>query len=549
MSSKRTWLDRMKVLLLAGFVLGAVAACDGSLLDVDDPDNVQQVEELEPGNVSPRLNGMVNDFRNMMDFYVLYTGLLTDEFLLAGTFPTRLQVDDRAPLVDNVSINADVWQPMSVSRATADALVREFEANIDDPDFAASQGDMQSGIAFGKLFGGYDRLFFAEFFCQSIFGGQNDFPQVNVGEAESAPVLPAARAQEAITLLEAAEADAVDFGNESVRQAALIGQARAHMFLGSLTGDPSHFTTAAGLVEDIDTEFMLAVEYDPATPGEENEVFQQTWDINTGGLRWTVGAGNDPNRGFEAFAPGGRDTVVRDSLGNFVRRAGPGYTEWITQGLLLSQELSASPDGADKSAFNGSSPISIQTYYAGRDGTLSGQDIPLATGWEARMIEAEARLRGVHPSGGGPAAAESDVNDLLTDDQQLLNPIVQVTPSLADPAAPSDITQDSLTAFDPVSFDGVAQGVEDFSGTALQANLIELARAAEAGLWMTGHRQHVLRRFAAEFNDRSALGLYPEDDPDVTGDEQKGTAITLPIPAAEVDNNTNIDQSCPAGFP
>lgn len=165
------------------------------------------------------------------------------------------------------------------------------------------------------------------------------------------------------------------------------------------------------------------------------------------------------------------------------------------------------------------------------------------------MIEAEARLRGVHPSGGGPAAAESDVNDLLTDDQQLLNPIVQVTPSLADPAAPSDITQDSLTAFDPVSFDGVAQGVEDFSGTALQANLIELARAAEAGLWMTSHRQHVLRRFAAEFNDRSALGLYPEDDPDVTGDEQKGTAITLPIPAAEVDNNTNIDQSCPAGFP
>lgn len=138
------------------------------------------------------------------------------------------------------------------------------------------------------------------------------------------------------------------------------------------------------------------------------------------------------------------------------------------------------------------------------------------------MIEAEAMLRGEHPGGGGPADAESMVNDLLDTPDQSLNPMVsEVEPRL----------QDEMGAFDPV----------DFGDEALFGDLIDLARARAAGLWLTGSRQGYLRRLATEFNDRTVGGLFP--------DRSDVNSISLPVPSDEVDNNTNIGSACPSGLP
>ena len=486
-------LGTMAAVMLA---LAALAGCDGSLLDVDDPDNVQPAEQLSPGDIPSRFGGVVSDFSNMYDFYVLYAGLMTDEFVLAGTFPTRLEIDRREPNSSNTSIDEEVWEPLSVSRASSDALVEQFADALGNPDFAGTEDQLRQGIAFGNLLGGYDRIFFAEMFCQSIFGGQEDLPRIGSAPPESAPLSSAERMQEALQVLQRAETAAADAGEDDVGLAALVGQARAQMWLGN-------HQEAADLVGGVPDDFVFLVEYSDNTIAQENEIFQQTWNVNTGGLRWTVGDGADASRGNERWTY---------------------FDEWLDQGLVLPASVAAGPAG--KNAFNGTSPVSLQTLYAGRSGQ-AGADAPvvLASGWEARMIEAENELRN-----GDPEVAQGIVNDLLTDPDQVANPLLQVMPSLAEPASTGDFTGEQLGAFEAV----------DFGDEPLQGDLAELARARAAGLWMTGERQSTLRRFAQEFNDRSALGLYPD---------RSGDAISLPVPSAEVDNNANIGSACPAGLP
>lgn len=557
MSDERKWTDGLKVLTAAGLLLAGVAGCDGELLDVNDTDNVQPEEELTPGNVQPRLAGMINEFRTSYDFYTLYAGLLTDEFILAGTFPTRREVDQRNPISQNVSINADVWEPMSVTRAVADQTISDFSAVSGSEDFASVQGALETGIAWGNLLAGYSRLFLAEMFCHSILGGgPADIPRFVTDEnVEGAPLSSPDRARDALSFFEEAEARASEFGLEQVRLAALVGQARAHMFLHSLTSE-NHLAEANAAAEEVwtsDDDFTLAIEYSGATPGEENEIFQQTWGINAA-LRWTVGDGNDDSRGFEKFAYYG--DIPEDADGNPDL---PNSTGWVGQGLLIPPFIAETD--ANLAAFNRVSPVSAQTLYAGRGGQLSDIGVPLATAWEARMIMAEVALRQ-----GMPGDAESMVNPLLQDGSQDQNPITAVNAGLTAPPASGDFTSEQLEDFEPVSLD---------DGEPLAENLADLAYAYEAGLWATSHRHHYLRRMAQEFNDRffprqavgnnygdpanggnaknfplSAAGgslwpdhSFPQANPDA------GDAITLPVPAAEVDNNDNISSACPAGFP
>jgi hypothetical protein len=536
MFAERKWYDGLKVLAAAGVLVVGLAACDGALLDVEDPDNVQPSEELVPSDVEPRLAGVVNEFRTMYDFYVLYTGLLTDEFILAGTFPTRREIDQRNPISNNVSINADVWSPVSVTRAVADQMVNEFNSALGTDEFDSETASLQRGIAFGNLYGGYTRLFMAEFFCQSILGGQGDLPQFVEEEPESAPLGSVERARQALDFFETAEARAAEFGISEVELAALVGQARTHMFLHSLgSTSEDHLTAAndaASAVWNASDDFVSAVEYSVFSPGEENGVFQFTWGVNAS-LRWTVGDGTDGSRGNEQFAYYGTPFVpATDST-----PAEPA-TGWLGQGLLIEP---GPADTAGLGAFNGVSPVNAQTLYAGRSGGQRAVSIPLATAWEARMIMAEVALRN-----GSPGAAESMVDDLLQESDQARNPMTSVNSALTSPPGAGDLTSEQLGAFE-----GVTYGDES-----LEADLAEHARAYEAGLWLTSHRQHYLRRMAEEFNDRffprntvtGATSLWPDHgfgEPN----SDAGDAITLPVPSDEVDTNQNISNACPAGYP
>jgi hypothetical protein len=464
---------RRWIAAVAGVAVLAAVGCDGGLLDVDDPDIVTPDQLEGPDAVPLALAGMVGDFHEGFDEYVLYSSLFTDEAILAGTFPTRIDVDERnvVQTPGNGSVTVDIYQEMHVSRASADQLVANFEANLGSEEFAEVQGQMEEGIALGKYYGAYDRVLFAEMFCQSIFGGE---------DGEPAPLDSDARMQEALALFEEAEADAVDAGLDDVATAARVGQARAQLWLGN-------HADAAARVSEVPTGFVYTAEYSANQPAQNNEFFQFSWGVIER-LRWTVGAGTETARHNEEYAY---------------------YDEWVDQGLIVPM-----PEGFD--AAEEGLEVHLPRLYS-----QASTNAVLASGWEARMIEAEDELRN-----GDPEVAQADVNALLEDPAQAVNPMAAVNPGLTSSTTIGGVTAPAMGAFDAV----------DFTGD-LESDLQQLARARAAGLWLSGQRQGTARRFAEEFGDPFGLGLYPPGT--------EGTDLFLPVVEQETDNNPNISSACP----
>ena len=455
---------------LLGAAALALVGCTDGLLDVDDPDIVTPEQLQGPNAVPTAIAGVVGDFQEGFDEYLLYSSLFTDEMILGGTFPTRIRVDERDVVSDpsNGSIEADIYEEMHISRASADGRVEDFEAALGDEDFSEVEGLLREGIALGKYYGAYNRMLFAEMFCQSIFGG---------AEGESAPLDSDARMQEAFGLFGEAASAADEAGLDDVRLASLVGQARAQQWLGN-------HGEAAQIASQIPDGFVFEAEYSDNQNAQNNELYQFSWG-DVASLRWTVGDGNVARRGSEKYAY---------------------YDEWVEQGLIVPAPEGFIPEEA------GIDVAHLQMLYNG-----PSVSAVLASGWEARMIEAEAMIRN-----GQHAAAQTMVNAMLADPS--VNPMVLVNPTLLEERTVGGVTAQPMGAFDPVEFTGD-----------LQADLVELARARAAGLWLSGTRQATSRRWVEEFGRGSTADLYPV---------RSGDDIFFPVVEEELDNNPNISSPC-----
>ena len=445
--------------LLGLLLVAGVSGCEEGFLEVDDQDVVPP-EALEgPANVSVRINTIVGDYQEALDQYVLYSGLFTDEMILSGTFPTRIDVDERRVQPSNQTLNGDLYETLHVSRASADEGVAAFEQALGSDGFSEVQGELRDGIAYGKLYGGYDRILFSEMYCQSIFGGD---------DGESGPVGPDARMEEALAMLREAETAADEAGLPTVADAARVGQGRALLWLG-------RYQEAADAVSGVADAFYYPAEYSGNTTEQSNEVWQLTYGTQGFQARWTVGDGTAGNRHNERW---------------------PYFDEWVDQNLLLTDTGVSAPEIGV--------PIVLQTAY-----DAAGNGIPVATGWEARMIEAEALLQD-----GQFGAAETMVNDMLSEPG--VNPLTTSNFSLNDGQPPE------LGAFDPV----------DFTAPLSEDDVRALARARAAGLWLSGTRQGTLRRFI----DQYGVDLYPQNT--------QGDDTSFPVTEQELENNRNIDSAC-----
>lgn len=457
-SSRRTRCARRRprTLLLLTVALGfgsVLVGCEG-VLDVDDPDVVTPQDVDDPDAIPLVINGVTGDFQEAVDDFALYAALFTDEMILAGTFPTRIDVDERIVQLDpdNGTVTDELYEPLQVARASADRGVTQFQAALEDPKFADFEDDLAEGIALGQLYGGYIRLFLAELYCGAVL--EEDGPAVSSDAA----------AQAAVERFQAARATAQQADLPDVETAAVVGEGRALVWLDQIQ-------EASETVASVRTDFVFVSGYADNDNVQWNEVFAQSWGRSPFQLRWTVGDGTAGNRHNERW---------------------PYFDEWLAQGLLVD-------DPEDFEAVEIGVPVALELLY-----DASSRPIVLASGWEARMIEAEALLRA-----GDAQGAESLVNELLS--SALVNPMAQVNPDL------------SLGAFAPVTFTGN-----------LANDLPQLARARAAGLWLTGERQATLRRYA----ERDGVDLYPAGT--------QGNDTSFPIVQQEIDNNQNVVEACAA---
>lgn len=353
-----------------------LAACDlDKLLEVEDPDTINEATTQDPDFVDVLVTGAIGDFTIAYsgaggDAFLSTTALLSDEVFSTGTFGTRTATDRRLqqdPSSGNTSDGAysNLQQARRALFKAADAVATNPDKGTSDPEY----GELNA-------LWGYTYVALGEGYCSAV-------PISNDDEADPSEGPPRTSAQlfeESLPLFTLA-------GNDL----AGIGQGRALLNLG-------RWAEAAGAVSGIATTFNYFLQH--SENGANNPFFslqsngryslshQEGGDVT--GLPFRGGAGDDP------------------------ANADP-RLPWVED-----------PSGGFDPAFR----LFIAQKYPNRT-----SNVVLASGIEARLIEAEAAF---NTSGDWLTPLNllrADVGNLMAaqvDDYATLVPSPSLAP-LADP--------------------------------------------------------------------------------------------------------------------
>jgi len=432
---------------------GALAACDiDSVLEVPDPDVATPESITDPSALPAVRAGAVGDLAFALtgagggappgtsseDGMVQYTGLLTDELVWAETFPTREQIDRR-----NVEILNGTMEGLFglVQRARVSTLRAADAYTRLGPDLAP-RAEM---YALASL----SYTVIAEAYCNGVpFSrmtpeGTQEFgdPWTNAQAFEHAVVLAdSALAAPGITA--------------AYRNLASVAKARALLNLG-------RFADAAAAVANVPTNFVYNLEYSENSNRQNNGMMIV----------------NHVNRRFSPVgSEGGNGLPYRNDADP--RVVAPRGT------------------GSQAVGFDGATPLFLNQKYPTRSSPF-----PLATGIEARLIQAEADLRANDAAG-----ALLRLNRLRT---------------------ATDTSGGGVSGLSALTLQPTRAGQED-----------QLFKERAYWLWLTAHRLGDLRRLIRQYN-RTEDQVFP------TGTFTKGGAygddVNFPVPFSET-NNPKFEQ-------
>ena len=337
--------------MLLAFSLGA---CDSKrVLEVVDPDVAKPISLEGLAALGVIYSGAIGDFavayggNTTTEGELGYSALITDEYLNAETFPTRIEIDQRTTTADNANIVA-VFRATQRARASADFASRKLRgANANDVRIAETTA--LAGFAIDMM---------AEDYCSGVpISLLTDAGEVIFG----APQTTAQLWDDAIAKFDSAITIATANGASGITQLNLarIGKARALVNKGDYVG-------ATALVAAVPTSFVYLVRYSVNTSRENNGVF--FWNLF--------------NRRFA--------TTNNEGINGLPYRS--------DADPRVAQTLNAT------SGFDGVTPLWLANAAASTwapQGRFPVRDasIPLATGLEARLIEAEAALKAGNTDG------------------------------------------------------------------------------------------------------------------------------------------------------
>jgi hypothetical protein len=476
----RRWLARAGV---AALVAIGPASCDSGILEVTDPDIILDANSprgalaLRNG-VFLRLSQAVDGIQGPDAFFV-FTGLMADEWRSGDTFVQRNNQDQRVFQPDN-TFNAGPYRSLNRVRVEGERAIRGLRTFW--PDSTATIGAMFA-------LGAYVEVLMAENYCNGtplsnidgstlIFGNpmtNSDMLGVAIPTADSALAqagIQVARADVQIAqadsgLANPTPADTARWRAQRVdgvrkRNDALQVQNLAAVVKGRALVNLGQFTAAAAAVASVPTTFKFQAFHSATTSTN------QVWALNNSARRYTIPNGREGGVGIDFVTP--NDPRLPRQIGGAV-------------------------------VFDNSVPMTLvrQSLYGQYDA------IPIATGIEARLIEAEAQLQ----PGGTPATWLNIINTLRTD------------ASLYPPIGSGFTTPrgGNLTALaDPVA-DTARQNVH----------------FRERAFWMfsTGHRLGDMRRLLRQYG-RTEAEVYP-NGAFVKGGSY-GDATMMPVPFDEYNN-------------
>ena len=427
-------------------VLTPLAACD-DILEVDDVDVLRPAQLADSTAFSALRAGAIFDFANAYDDAVLLTGSLTDEFYNTDTFNTRQEIDRRSIDLQNPEVNT-FFRNLQRARAAAELAAERFGAASPAQAKSPARAEVFNLAGFSYILSGENFCSFVPF-SRVLPSGEFEF-----GEALSTREI----FQRALARFDSALAIT---NNANQVRLASIGRARALTNLGR----PQE---AAAAVAGIPINYRYLIEYSDNTPNQFNDVYSLT--IN--------------RKGFSVASNQGNRLPFREAGLNVALATPPATADPRVRFRPLST-------GVDRSVLHFG-----QQLYPER-----GSPIALATGAEARYIEAEAAL------------LRNDIAGF----REKLNDVRRSIPGLP-VLAESDIP-------------GTREGQVDL-----------LFRERAFTLYLTAHRLGDLRRLVTQYG-RAPESVYPVGPytlPARGGGEITigtfGNDLVLPVPFNEQNN-------------
>jgi starch-binding outer membrane protein, SusD/RagB family len=428
-----------------------LAACNTeTLVDLQNPDLITGPVVRDSANAEQLYNGVLFEFgravsgaaqTNDNPGIVGVSGLMADEMWYSSTFETMQDIDERNITDVTNGVLTTVFQRIHRARNIADRTFAQLNAIDQGSSARAAKVANLSGFTF---------LFLAENFCSGVPVSSTALTGELVfgSPLTTAQLLDSAEARFATAL---SIATALNDANEM--NLARVGNGRALL-------DEGDFAGAAAAVAAVPGNFVYNVDYSESATGQNNGIWQ---NINSE-RRSSVASGEGVN-GLVFFNRGAAGTntidprVSVDSIGR-----GIGTT----------------------------TPLYAQHKYNTR-----GAGIPLGTGIEARLIEAEAAL-----NKGASASYLTTLNTLRASGN--------VTGTLTDP--------------------GTAAGRVD-----------QFFSERAKWLWLTGHRLSDLRRLVRQYG-RTQDQVFPTGQ--TTFGAPYGSEVNLPIPFQERNNPNATSGAC-----
>ena len=460
------------VRLMSLIALATAVACNTDrILQVTDPD-VARPEALQGvaalptlragaiGNFGVAYNGGASDVEQ-----VHLSGLLSDEFINTETFPTRIEIDQRAMSLSNTSLIGTFFD-LTRARASSEQAINAYE------QFATKLSD-STGFPEVLALNGYTYILFAENYCGAVpvshqeadgsftFGGPestNTLLDSAISKFNQALAMPSTPSGAPLTA--------------TFRNLASVGKGRALL-------DSGNYAAAATAVAAVPTTFQYNYLHSE-TSGLQNN---GTWSLTQ-----SVG------RFGEADAEAGIGLPFA-SDGDLKRTGGP--LDPRVPDSLAARGSSRNPKG-----FDGSTNQMVQAKYPARSSA-----IVIADGVEARLIEAEAALRG------GDAVGALTILNALRSNASLL--------------ALRGLPANSLA---PLTLQPTAAGQVD-----------QLFHERAYWMYLTSHRLGDLRRLIKQYG-RAVNAVFPNGLYFKGG--TYGTDVNVPVPQQEQNNPNFTAGSC-----
>ena len=366
-------------------VMGCNSVKD-ELLDAPDPDIINPGDIQSPEGADALRVGAFTRLRLITagsESAWLYGGLLTDEWKSSDTFSQRNETDQRGIQLNNANIQTmyrDIPRAWN-SAHEAIALLQKFPPKYTNANWGVAQMYFVMGFA---------ELTIAENFCNGTPISDASTGTLTYGDPMTNAQVLALAVVHLDSAINLTRTFTTDTASQNVLMEATVAKGRAQIDLGQ-------FTEAAATVAAVPTSFRFNGTF--SLTGGNNQI----WSLATSAKRYTV------SDSFDATG------VIK----NAIPFASAGDPRVPVQGSTLG--TSAAGKG-----FDTNTNLVIQLLWGRTDPT------PIVSGVDARLIEAEERLRA------NDFQKMTDILDTLRRNPQMLGASNRNSPVMALLAVPPD---------------------------------------------------------------------------------------------------------------